>query len=241
MTGIVHLVGAGPGDPGLLTVRAATLLRVAEVVAYDELVSAPILALASTQAERIPVGHRAGDGARSFGIHPIVIERARAGRRVVRLKGGDPLIFGRVGEEIEELEAAGVPFEIVPGISAAQGAAAALGIPLTQRQLASDVTFVSGHDVNGSCEGRTNWQSLGSATGTIVLYMASRALGPNLERLVRAGRAPVTPALYISDATTGEQRVIKATLADLAGKVGTLGRTALVIVGDVIEKRRGPT
>jgi len=143
--GFVYLVGAGPGDPRLLTLRAFELLRSAEVVAHDELVSAEVLALAPNDAEILNVGHRGGHGPILPALHPLVFRRAGAGKKVVRLKCGDPLVFGRGAEEAEELRRAGIPFEIVPGISAALGAAACSGIPLTDRRHASRVTFATGH------------------------------------------------------------------------------------------------
>ena len=239
-TGRVFLVGAGPGDPGLLTVRAVELLRTADVVAYDELVPAALLALAAPGAERLAVGRRCHGRAREpVRLHPAVLERARAGKRVVRLKAGDPLVFGRGGEEAEELGAAGVPFEIVPGVSAALGAAASALIPLTHREVSSDVTFATGHDLTrADAPGRSDWARL-AGSGTLVLYMASRSLGPNLARLVAHGRPAATPAAWIAAATRPEQEVVVGTLADLAARVGERGRgaPALVVVGEVVAVR----
>jgi uroporphyrinogen III methyltransferase/synthase len=230
--GRVYLVGAGPGDPGLLTLRAAALLRSADVVAYDELVSPEILALAPATAERLAVGRRVGRGAISYRVHPEVLVRARAGKTVVRLKAGDPMVFGRGGEEAEELAEEGIPFEIVPGVSAALGAASYAGIPLTHRQHASRVTFATGHDV----EHDPKKAGLGE---TLVLYMAGRRLAENMQNLVREGRAPSTPAAYIEAATTPHQRVVVGTIADLAAR--TAGSDpyapAIVIVGDVVTVR----
>ncbi len=228
--GIVYLVGAGPGDPKLLTLRALELMRSADVAAYDELVPPQILSLVPAQAELLAVGRRHGHGKTEYRLHPMVLERARAGRIVVRLKSGDPLIFGRGAEEAEELAEAGIPFEIVPGVSAALGAAAYAGIPLTDRRYASQVTLATGHyaegDVGNSCE-------------TLVLYMAAHQLAENLQRLIAQGRAPSTPAAYVAAATTPEQRVISGTLADLAKRVASEHRSspALVIVGDVVALR----
>jgi len=237
--GTVYLVGAGPGDPGLLTVRARELLAAADVVAYDALVSPEILAQIRPGAERLPVGRRHGSGATSYRLHPDVIPRALAGRTVVRLKAGDPLIFGRGGEEAEELREAGIAFEIIPGVSAALGAAAYAGIPLTHRDHASDVTFVSGHDVSGDRRSLTDWTSLGRGTGTLVLFMAARTLATNLARLIAAGRAPSTPAAYVAAATTPQQHVITGTLETLAALAVTSDQTApaLVIIGGVVGLR----
>jgi uroporphyrinogen III methyltransferase/synthase len=235
--GCVQLVGAGPGDPKLLTVRATECLRDADVVAYDELVSPEILALAPPAAERLAVGRRHGTGKTSYRLHPDVLARARDGKRVVRLKAGDPLIFGRGGEEAEELVEAGIPFEIVPGVSSALGAAAYAGIPLTHRDHASHVTFATGHDVDGS-HGSVGAMPA-TTTGTLVLFMASRKLAANLARLIEAGRDPATPAAYIASATTDAQIVVVGTIADLPEKVRDLSPTlpAIVIVGDVVSVR----
>jgi uroporphyrinogen III methyltransferase/synthase len=228
--GFVYLVGAGPGDPKLLTVRALELMRSAEVVAYDELVPPQILSLIPAQAELLAVGRRHGDGKTGYRLHPVVLERARAGRIVVRLKSGDPLIFGRGAEEAEELAEAGIPFEIVPGVSAALGAAAYAGIPLTDRRYASQVTLATGHCAKGE---------IGNSRETLVLYMAAHWLAENLQRLIAQGREPSTPAAYVAAATTPEQRVISGTLADLAKRVASDSRSdpALVIVGDVVALR----
>jgi 5,6-dimethylbenzimidazole synthase len=228
--GIVYLVGAGPGDPKLLTVRALELMHSAEVVAYDELVPPQILSLVPAQAELLAVGRRHGHGKTGYRLHPMVLERARAGRIVVRLKFGDPLIFGRGAEEAEELAEAGIPFEIVPGVSAALGAAAYAAIPLTDRRYASQVTLATGHCAEGDED---------TSRETLVLYMAAHRLTENLQRLIAQGRAPSTPAAYVAAATTPEQRVISGTLADLAKRVATEHRSgpALVIVGDVVALR----
>jgi uroporphyrinogen III methyltransferase/synthase len=191
-SGFVYLVGAGPGDPRYLTLRAYELLRTAEIVAHDALVTDAILALAPPEAERIAVGRRHGHGPIAYRLHPEVLERARAGRTVVRLKCGDPLVFGRGGEEAEELAEAGIPFEIVPGVTAAIGAAACAGIPLTHRRHAASVTFATGHHAADAS----------SAGGeTVVLFMAARRLAHNLARLAGRGFAPTTPAAYVACAT----------------------------------------
>ncbi len=237
--GFVHLVGAGPGDPGLLTLRALDLLRTAEVVAHDELVPAPVLALAGPRAELIPVGRRHhGSSRHPLRLHPAVLERAAAGKVVVRLKCGDPLVFGRGGEEAEELTEAGIPWDVVPGISAALGAAASAHIPLTHRELSSDVTFATGHDLGCGRASRSDWPKLAGG-GTLVLYMASRALGPNLARLVSLGRSASTPAAWIANATRPDEQVVTGTLGDLAAKVaGAPGDgPALLVVGEVVSVR----
>jgi len=237
--GMVYLVGAGPGDPGLLTVRALELLRTAEVVAYDQLVSNAILSLVRPEAELLPVGRRHGTGATFYRLHPEVLVRAKAGRMVVRLKAGDPFIFGRGGEEAEELADAGIRYSIVPGVSAALGAAAYAGIPLTHRRYASDVTFMSGHDVDRNRDRFTDWSKAASSTGTLVLFMAARKLSISLQRLIHEGRSVETPAAYIASATTPHQQVIVGTLSSLAGKIQHVDLTvpALVIVGEVVALR----
>lgn len=237
-TGMVYLVGAGPGDPGLLTVRAMELLRAADVVAYDELVSQAILSLVRPETELLSVGRRHGEGAIGYRLNPEVLIRAKAGRTVVRLKAGDPLIFGRGGEEAEELAEAGIPCAIVPGISSALGAAAYAGIPLTHRLHASDVTFLSGHDVEGN-RSLTDWSKAAGGKGTLVLFMAARKLSANLQRLIQAGRSAETPAAYIASATTPNQQVIVGTVSSLADKTRDVDLTipALVIVGEVVTLR----
>lgn len=236
--GKVWLVGAGPGDPELLTVKAHRLLAEAEVVAYDELVSEAILAVASSRAERFPVGRRAG-GCRHHDerIHPLVIERALAGRRVVRLKGGDPFVFGRGGEEAEALAAAGVPFEVVPGISAALGAAASQHVPLTHRDAAASVTFATAHAATEEGD-RSLFESV-PTRGTVVFYMGLGTLGDRLEALVRRGRSPETPAMVVASATLPNERAVYGTLANLADRVKAAGLAppALVIVGEVVARR----
>ena len=248
VAGIVYLVGAGPGDPGLLTLRAAELLRTADVVAHDELVSAEILALAPPAAERLAVGRRQGTGKIDYRLHPAVLERARRGLRVVRLKSGDPLIFGRGGEEAEELAEKGIPFEIVPGISAALGAAAYAGIPLTHRHVSAGVLLATGHDAEDERADPHLVLVAPRAPGvspaqdrTLVLYMAARRIRSTLRRLVDEGFAPETPAAYVAAATTPAQEVVVGTLADLADAIAPPGPTprppGLLIVGEVVRLR----
>jgi uroporphyrin-III C-methyltransferase len=222
MTGFVYLVGAGPGDPKLLTVRAHELVRGARILAHDELVSPEILALAPRDAERIAVGRRAGHGSTAFRLHPAVVERARAGHAVVRLKCGDPLVFGRGGEEAEELAAHGIGFELVPGVSAALGAAAYAGIPLTHRDCASSVRLVTGCTA-GDPHGET-----------VVIYMSGRRVAASLAEL---RRPPTTPAAWIAAATTPRQRTIVGTVADLGERVPLTDDPSLLVVGDVVARR----
>ncbi len=236
--GVVYLVGAGPGDPRYLTLRAAELLSQAEVLAYDELVPEPLLARVPPGAERIAVGRRHGDPSPDWErIHPAVLARAREGKRVVRLKAGDPFVFGRGGEEAEALREAGIPFEVVPGISAALGAAAAALIPLTHRDLASDVTFATAHDL-ATEGGRTDWRRL-STGGTLVLYMGAKGIARNLARLVELGWDRATPAAWVAAATRPNQRVVTGTVGDLAERVAGERHPgpALLIIGDVVALR----
>lgn len=235
--GKVWLVGAGPGNPELLTVKALRLIERAEVLAFDELVSDPILALASPHAEKIAVGRRA-NGCRHHEekIHPLVIARAREGREVVRLKGGDPMIFGRGGEEAEALAEAGVPFEFVPGISAALGAAASTHVPLTHRDVASSVTFATAHAATR--DGDPKLALTLPITGTVVLYMGLGRLASTVRQLVAMGRAPSTPVAVVSHATMPTERTVIATLATIeeAMNEAKLEPPALIIVGDVVAR-----
>jgi uroporphyrin-III C-methyltransferase len=233
--GKVWLVGAGPGDPDLLTVKAYRLVCEARILAYDELVPRAILDLAPPDAERIPVGRRAG-GCRHHEarIHPTVVLRALEGREVVRLKGGDPLVFGRGGEEAEELAAARVPFEIVPGISAAMAAAAATNIPLTHRDLASQVTLATAHSA-----GEANADAVAARLpreGTVVLYMGLGGLEETLRAVVRAGRDPRTPAAVVSRAGRLDTRSVTGTLATLAADAvaARIEAPAVILIGEVV-------
>jgi len=240
--GRVYLVGAGPGDPDLLTLRAHRILTHAQVVAYDELVGPEILALVPPGAERIAVGRRKGTCPNAPSIHPAVLERALEGVDVVRLKGGDPMIFGRGGEEAAELAALRVPFEIVPGISAALGAAASSGIPLTHRDASSSVTFATAHLREGASGAVESLAARVPPAGTVVLYMGISTLRDTADRLVQDGRSPETPACVISRATLPDERSVEGTLATIADLVAeaALPTPALVIVGDVVARRVVP-
>jgi len=237
--GKVWLVGVGPGKADLLTVRAARVLAEADVVAYDELVSAEVLALAPKHAEMIPVGRRAqGCRHHEARIHPQVVLRALEGKTVVRLKGGDPYVFGRGGEEAEELACARVPFEVVPGISAALGAAASTHIPLTHREASSLVTFATAHAAKDDEDSALLAARL-PRSGTLVLYMDLGRLEETCAALVAAGRAETTPAAVISRATLPDERTVTGTLADVAARAreAALPAPALLIVGEVVARR----
>ncbi len=234
--GSVWLVGAGPGDPGLLTLHAAHALAQADIVLHDALVSEEILSLAP-RAVLESVGKRAG-GERTpqLRINQRLIQLARQGLKVVRLKGGDPLVFGRGGEEALALVAAGVPFRIVPGISAGIGGTASAGIPITHRGLARSVAFATGHDSSGDLSD-IDWASLARGAEMLVLYMAQRQTGAIAERLMAAGRAPDEAVALISDATTPRQSVAITTLAEAAQAVTTAGAPLLIVIGPVVALR----
>jgi uroporphyrin-III C-methyltransferase len=236
--GSVWLVGAGPGDPGLLTLHAAYALAQADVVVHDALVSDAILSLASG-ARLEMAGKRAG-GIRTqqLRINAQLIQLARQGLRVVRLKGGDPLVFGRGGEEALALAAAGIAFRIVPGISAGIGGTAAAGIPLTHRQLARSVAFATGHDSSGELAD-VDWAALSRGSEVLVFYMAQRRIGQIAERLIAAGRAPSEPVALISNATCPDQDVRISTLANAGADVALIpvGAPTLILVGPVIALR----
>lgn len=233
---MVHLVGAGPGDPELLTVKAQRLLREAEVVVYDRLVSPAILELLPRGAARIYVG-KAPDAHHmpQDRINALLVKLARAGRRVVRLKGGDPFVFGRGSEEAEVLARHGIPFEVVPGITAASGCTAALGIPLTHRGLATGVRFVTGH-CRGGRELDFDWPSLADPDTTLVVYMGLANLPEISRRLIAAGLPADTPVAAIANGTTARQKVCRATLADLPDRVRESGLDApvLTVIGRVV-------
>ena len=215
--GWVYLVGAGPGDPDLLTLRAAHLLRTADVILPDDLVSDAVLALANPAAMIIPVGKRCGQPRiTQDGIHALMLEHAKAGRSVVRLKSGDPLVFGRANEEIEALRGGGIEFEIVPGISAAFAVAASLKTPLTDRDSASKLILATAHHAAGKAA-PVAWQGAFPAESTLVLYMPGRDFSALSTSLMAAGIPPDTPVAAVSKASTPEQHVVSTTLAGLPG------------------------
>jgi len=238
--GTVYLVGAGPGDPGLLTRRAFKLLRRADVVIHDALVSPEIVRLISKCAVVIDAGKRCGGRQTTQPrINAMLIEWARTARTVVRLKGGDPFVFGRGGEEALALQDAGVPFEVVPGVTAAIGVSAYAGIPLTHREMASSVTFVTGHSGGEAAGEAVDWDALGAVSGTLVIYMGLGRLETITDHLIRAGRGPETPAAIVEWGTYARQRTRMATLATVAqvGLEHSVAPPALVVIGEVAALR----
>jgi uroporphyrin-III C-methyltransferase / precorrin-2 dehydrogenase / sirohydrochlorin ferrochelatase len=234
LPGSVVLVGAGPGDPGLLTLRALRALNEADVILHDRLVSTEVLELARRDAERIEVGKQAGNHhTTQEGIHALLLEHARAGRRVVRLKGGDPFVFGRGGEELEFLRAHDIPYEVVPGITAAVACAAYAGVPLTHRDYAQSVRFVTAH-CRSSLD-TLDWAALAQERQTLAVYMGVGELDALQTRLIQHGRAASTPFALIENGSRAGQRVITGTLADLAERAAAhaVGSPALLILGEV--------
>ena len=236
MSGFVSIVGAGPGDPGLLTLAGRERLAEADVIIYDRLVNPALLDHAPEQAERVFAGKSPKSRALSQDqINALLIDGARAGKRVVRLKGGDPFVFGRGGEEALALAAAGVPFEVVPGVTSAVAAPAYAGVPLTHRGLSSSFAVVTGHEDDEKGETSVNWARLATAVDTIVVLMGGAALAGVAEALIRGGRPADTPAVSIEWGTTSEQRSVSAPLAGIAAAVreAGLGAPLLTVVGAV--------
>lgn len=231
MRGKVFLVGAGPGDPELLTLKAARVLRLADVVLHDDLVSAGVLEMIPAEAEVLRVGKRCGKKWISQEeINSLMAGYAREGRTVVRLKGGDPMIFGRTGEEIEALREAGVDFEIVPGVTAASGAAAAAGIPLTDRRRASAVLLTTGH--RSADAGGDAWPKLPPSRLTVVVYMPARDLRAVRDELVGKGLDPSAPCLIVSQASTPDEEIHGTTLGEL-DQAPSMPSPRLIIAGAV--------
>ncbi|MGI3777533.1 MAG: uroporphyrinogen-III C-methyltransferase, partial [Janthinobacterium lividum] len=238
--GRASLVGAGPGDPGLLTLRALQVLATADIVLHDRLVGPEVLALAPAHARRVDVGKRCGRHAMTqAAINRLLVREALAGAHVVRLKGGDPFIFGRGGEELDCLRDAGLEVEVVPGVTAACAAAARLGIPLTHRDVSRSLHLVTGHGSNNEIPS-LDWGALAATQGTLALYMSTRTLGGVAARLVAGGMDPATPAVAVENVSLPGERVRIATLATLPGLLDADpgdGPT-LVIVGAVVARAR---
>lgn len=238
--GTVWLVGAGPGDPGLLTLHAANALQQADVIVHDALVNAECLSLARPGALLEFAGKRGGKPShRQRDISLRLVELARAGHRVLRLKGGDPFVFGRGGEEALTLIEHGVPFRIVPGITAGIGGLAYAGIPVTHRAVNHAVTFLTGHDSSGLVPDRIDWEGVARGSPVIVLYMAMKHIGQIAANLIAGGRSPEEPVAFVCNASTSEQAVLETTLARAAADVEAAGiePPAIVVVGEVVRLR----
>ena len=234
--GTVYLVGAGPGDPSLITVRGLNTLREADVVVYDRLVHAELLRAPRSQARRIYVGKAPGRHLMAQReINQVLVAQAQAGRRVVRLKGGDPFVFGRGGEEGQALTAADVPFEVVPGVTSAISVPAFAGIPVTHRGVASAFTVVTGHACEAEAE-EPDWAAL-ARVGTLVLLMGLRRLPYIAERLIEGGCAAETPVAVIASGTTAAQTVLTGTLADIGDRSREVRSPATIVIGEVVRLR----
>ena len=238
--GHVWLVGAGPGDPGLLTLHAVNALRQADVVVHDALVNAECLALAREGAVLEYAGKRGGKPSpKQRDISLRLVELAQAGKRVLRLKGGDPFVFGRGGEEALTLVEYAVPFRIVPGVTAGIGGLAYAGIPVTHRDTNHNVTFLTGHDATGVMPDAIGWAGVARSSPVIVMYMAMKHIGTISARLIAEGRSPDEPVAFVCNATTAQQQVLETTLAtaekDIAG--AGLSPPAIVVVGEVVRMR----
>ncbi|MFA5119782.1 uroporphyrinogen-III C-methyltransferase [Zavarzinia sp.] len=236
-TGRVTLVGAGPGDPDLLTLKAVKALQAADVVLFDDLVGDGILDLVHERARRFAVGKRGGRAScKQADIDALMVKLAKAGKHVVRLKSGDPMIFGRAGEEIERLRAENIPVEVVPGITAALAMASALGISLTHRDHAQSVRFVTGHSRHGHLPEALDWDAFADPHTTLVIYMGGRTVAALVERLAAAGLPFATPAVAVRAVSRPEEARWQGTLASLAEGAGTLGleEPILIAIGDAL-------
>jgi uroporphyrin-III C-methyltransferase / precorrin-2 dehydrogenase / sirohydrochlorin ferrochelatase len=229
--GSVTLVGAGPGDPELLTLRAVRALQGADIILIDDLVAPEILDFSRREAKKMLVGKTGyGPSCKQDEINALMIALARSGKRVVRLKGGDPMIFGRAGEEIAACRKAGIAVEVVPGVTAAQGAAARLGVSLTQRVDARRLQYVTGHGSNGRLPEDTDWKSLADPSATTVVYMPKRTIGELTARAIANGLAPDTPAVAVVAATRPNETIVTGTMADICLKLGELSAPGPVLV-----------
>jgi len=240
-SGKVFLVGAGPGDPGLITVKGLTCLKQADVVVYDRLVDESILQETRSDAEKIYVGKASNHHTLEQGtINDLLIQKAREGKVVVRLKGGDPFVLGRGGEEAMALAEKGVPFEVVPGVSSAVAVPAYAGIPVTHRGVASSVTIITGHKAIERSESDIAWDKLSTGTDTLVILMGIGNLDFVVEQLIRNHRPSSTPVAVITQGTTGDQRCVIGTLEDIVARVKSenLQPPSVVVVGEVVQLRK---
>ncbi|MEK7842553.1 MAG: uroporphyrinogen-III C-methyltransferase, partial [Deltaproteobacteria bacterium] len=238
--GKVYLIGAGPGDPGLITLKAIECIKEADVVVYDYLANKKFLEYAGKGAEIIYVGKIGGAHTLpQEDINKLIIEKAKKGKVIARLKGGDPFIFGRGGEEAEEIVGAGIAYEVVPGVTAGVAAAAYAGIPLTHRDFTTTVAFITGHEDPTKDESNIYWDKISTGIGTLVFYMGIGNLEPNMKKLMENGRSPDTPVALIRWGTTPEQETLVGTIADIAGKAkaAKLKSPAITVVGGVVSLR----
>lgn len=238
--GLLMLVGAGPGDPDLLTLKAVKALQSADVVLYDDLVSDGVLAFAAAHATRIHVGKRGGrPSARQSEICDLAIAHALQGKRVVRLKGGDPMVFGRADEELAAAEAAGIPVEIVSGITAAFGAAASLKLSLTKRGVARRLQFVTAHATDGKLPSDLDFAALADPAATTCIYMGVKTLPPMVEALLAHGLPGSTPAIIVENATCADERILRSTLSGIVAKAAATNfdGPCLVLIGEAMRER----
>ncbi|MFK5997453.1 MAG: uroporphyrinogen-III C-methyltransferase [Rhodobacterales bacterium] len=239
--GWVWLCGAGPGDPGLLTLHALNALRQADAIIYDALVDSRIINWARKDAELIYAGKRGGKpSAKQRDISLQLVELAKSGKRVLRLKGGDPFVFGRGGEEAQTLVQHGIPIRIIPGISAGIGGLAYAGIPVTHRDVNQSVTFITGHDQSGETPDTLNWQAISQGSQVLVIYMGMKHIAPIAESLLQAGRAKDEPVAVVTHATTPAQKVLETTLGKLVVdlEASTLSPPAIICVGRSVKMRQ---
>lgn len=235
--GKVYLVGAGPGDPGLLTLKGKVLLEHADVVVYDALISSEILATINPQAEKINAGKRRGrHSLLQEETTQLLIEKAQINAVVVRLKGGDPFVFGRGGEEMEDLVNAGVQVEVIPGVTSGIAAPAYMGIPLTHRNYSSSVTFVTGHEANDKYRPQVNWETIARGSETIVIYMGVHNLANITKQLIAAGRSLDTPVALVRWGTRPDQESLVGTLETIAQQIEETGfeAPAIAVIGEVV-------
>jgi uroporphyrin-III C-methyltransferase len=238
--GSVWLTGAGPGDPGLLTLLALKGLREADVIVYDALVDETCLKRAHPRAVLEYAGKRGGKpSSKQRDISLRLVELARSGKRVLRLKGGDPLVFGRGGEEALTLVDHNIPFRIVPGITAGIGGLAYAGIPVTHREINHTVTFLTGHDSSGLIPDAIDWQAVGRGSPVIVMYMAMKHMGQIARQLIAAGRSPSEPLAFVCNAATAGQSVVESTLEHAERDAAGLEPPAIVVIGEVVRLRAG--
>ncbi len=240
MVGKVYIVGAGPGDPELITVKAARLIGSADVILYDRLVSEETISLAKEGCELIYVGKHPGESSTTQErINEMLVEKAQEGGSIVRLKGGDPFLFGRGGEEAQVLSREGISYEVVPGITSAISVPAYAGIPVTQRHIASSVAFITGHEASTKTKGTVEWERIAQSVDTLVVMMGLRNLGNIAERLINGGRDPKTPVAIIEKGTTKLQKTITGTLEtiEVKARIEGIKPPAITIIGKVVNLR----